>query len=133
MHIRGFQINDCIVQSRLSFVNLKCQGIHINYYTWDQNVWHELPWGKMPMFQKLGIRKGGLPLPPGFQYLILMIWWAYDLNLVMISLYWLRNAKTLNLEVFHFIKWLKNGHPNFRGFAILKPVKISWQNLNHKL
>ena len=28
---------------------------------------------KMPVFQRAGMRKGGLPLPPAFQYLILMI------------------------------------------------------------
>ena len=31
------------------------------------------------------MRLEGLPLPPTFQYLILMIWRAYDLNLVMMS------------------------------------------------
>ena len=28
---------------------------------------------KMPMFQRAGMREGGLPLPLAFQYLILMI------------------------------------------------------------
>ena len=58
-------------------------------------------------------RKGGLLLPLFFQYIILMIWRACDLNLIMIySL-----AKTLNLargSQFHFIKGLKNRHSNFR-------------------
>ena len=31
------------------------------------------------------MREGGLPLPLAFQYLILMIWRAFDLSLVMIS------------------------------------------------
>ena len=32
------------------------------------------------------MKEGGLPLPLAFQYLILMIWRACDLDLVMISL-----------------------------------------------
>ena len=28
---------------------------------------------KMPMFQRAGMKEGGLPLPPALQYLILMI------------------------------------------------------------
>ena len=40
---------------------------------------------KMAIFQRAGMREGGLPLPLAFQYLILLIWRPYDLNLVMIS------------------------------------------------
>ena len=40
---------------------------------------------KMAIFRRAGIREGGLPLPLAFQYLILLIWRPYDLNLVMIS------------------------------------------------
>ena len=40
---------------------------------------------KMAIFRRAGMRKGGLPPPIAFQYLILMIWRACDLNLVMIS------------------------------------------------
>ena len=40
---------------------------------------------KMAIFWRAGMREGGLPLPLAFQYLILMIWKACDLNLVMIS------------------------------------------------
>ena len=40
---------------------------------------------KMASFQRAGIREGGMPLPLAFQYLILLIWRPYDLNLVMIS------------------------------------------------
>ena len=47
--------------------------------------WVACFWSKMPMFQRAGMRKGGLPLPPVFQYLILMIWRACDLHLVIIS------------------------------------------------
>ena len=30
-------------------------------------------WSKMPMFQRAGMQEGGLPLPPAFQYLILVV------------------------------------------------------------
>ena len=40
---------------------------------------------KMAIFRRAGIRERGLPLPLAFQYLILLIWRPYDLNLVMIS------------------------------------------------
>ena len=30
-------------------------------------------WGKMPMFQRAGMREGGKPLPLAFQYLIFMV------------------------------------------------------------
>jgi hypothetical protein len=33
-------------------------------------------WIKISMFQRAGMRKGGLPLPSAFQYSILMIWRA---------------------------------------------------------
>ena len=37
-------------------------------------------WSKMPMFQRAGMREGGLPLLLAFQYLIPMIWRACDLK-----------------------------------------------------
>ena len=37
---------------------------------------------KMAIFWRAGTRKGGLPLPLGFQYLILMIWRACNWNFV---------------------------------------------------
>ena len=47
-------------------------------------------WRKMTMFQRAGMREGGLvhssALPPAFQYLILMKWRVFDLNFVLISL-----------------------------------------------
>ena len=43
-------------------------------------------WSKMPMFQRAGIREGGEPLLLAFQYLILMVWRHFDVNLVVISL-----------------------------------------------
>ena len=50
-------------------------------YSWGQNVWpvYEI------MFQRAGMREGGLPLPPAFQYLILTTWKACDLHLVLVS------------------------------------------------
>ena len=70
---------------------------------------------KMAIFRRTGMREGGLPLPLAFQYLILMIWRACDLNLVMISSLTSKgqNFKLRGLQ-FHIIKWLKNGHPNFK-------------------
>ena len=40
---------------------------------------------KMAIFRRAEMREGGLPLPLAFQYLILMIWRACDLNLVILS------------------------------------------------
>ena len=61
------------------------------------------------------MREGGLPLPLAFQYLILMISKACDLNLVMISLLASKcqDFKLRGLQ-FHFIKQLKNDHSNFK-------------------
>ena len=68
------------------------------------------------MFQRAGMKEGGLPLPPAFQYLILMTWRACDLNFVMISSL---ASKCLEFKVrglqFHFIKQLKNRHPKFKA------------------
>ena len=40
---------------------------------------------KMSMFQRVGMREGGIPLPLAFQYFILMIWRPCDLNMVMMT------------------------------------------------
>ena len=56
------------------------------------------------------MREGGLPLPLAFQYLIVMILEACDLNLVASKC---QDFKLRGLQ-FHFIKQLKNGHSNFR-------------------
>ena len=37
------------------------------------------------LMMRAGMREGGLPLPPAFQYLILMTWKACYLDLVMVS------------------------------------------------
>ena len=73
-------------------------------------------WSKMPMFQRAGMKEGGLPLPPTFQNLIFMTWRACDLNFVMISLMASKcqDFKLIGLQ-FHFIKQLKKGHPNFKA------------------
>ena len=58
------------------------------------------------------------PLPLAFQYLIVIIWRPCDFNLVMISSVaskW-QHFKLGGLQ-FHFIKWLKNRHPNFKVLA----------------
>ena len=61
--------------------------------------------------------------------MIFMIIRACDFNLVMISSLASKgqDVKSRGLQ-FHFVA--ENGHPNFK---ILKQVKISWPNLNHKL
>ena len=60
------------------------------------------------MFQRVGMREGGEPLPLAFQYLILMICRPCDLNLVMISSLALKcqDFQLRGLQ-FHIIKWLK--------------------------
>ena len=94
------------------------------FYTGRQNVWSVCSRG-----QEWGM-EDWLPIPPAFQYLILMTWRAGDLDLVMVS----------SLAS----KWqgLKFGMPVFQLFykmklktslGILRPVKISWRNSNHKL
>ena len=60
------------------------QTAQISAYTRSQNVWVACLWSKMPMFQRAGMKKGGLLLPPAFKCLILMTWKACDVNLVMI-------------------------------------------------
>ena len=58
------------------------------------------------------MRKGGLQLPLAFQYLILMIRRSCDFNLVMISSLASKGQDfKLRGGQFHFIQWLKNGHP----------------------
>ena len=90
--------------------------IHSKIYSRVQNsIENFVLWSKMPMFQRTGMKEGGLPLPLAFQYLILMIKRACDLNLVMISSLASKcqHFKHGGLQ-FHFIKQLKNGHPNFK-------------------
>ena len=64
------------------------------------------------------MRDGGGPLPLAFQYLIIMIERPCDLNLVLISSL---AAKCQHFQVgglqFHYIKWLKKGHFNFKVLA----------------
>ena len=71
-------------------------------------------WSRTSMFQRAGMKKGGLP--PTFQYLILMAWTACDLDLVMVT--WLAS------------KWqdLKVGMPVCQLFYEMKfeTFKTSW-------
>ena len=87
-------------------------------------VWVACLWSKMPMFQRVGMREGGLPLPLTFQYLIFMIWRPSDLNLVMISSLASKcqHFKLRGLQ-FHSIKWLKNGHPKFKVLAFWSQLR----------
>ena len=58
--------------------------IHSKIYSRVENsIENFVLWSKM--LQRTGMREGGLPLPPAFQYLILMTWSACDSNLVIIS------------------------------------------------
>ena len=84
---------------------------------------------KMAIFRRAGMREGGLPLPLAFQYLILMIWRACDLNLVMISLLASKcqDFKLRGLK-FNFIKQLKNGHLNFKALPFWIPWRYYDQN-----
>ena len=72
----------------------------------------------MPMFQRVGMREKGGPVPLAFQYLILMILRYCDLNLVMISSLATKcqHFKLRGLQ-FHLVKWLKIGHFNLKVFA----------------
>ena len=85
-------------------------------------------WSKMPMFQRAGMREGGEPLPLAFQYLILMIWRPCDLNLVMISSLASKcqHFKLRGLQ-FHYIKWLKKGHSNFKVLAFWSQWRYHYQ------
>ena len=76
-------------------------------------------WSKMPVIQRAGMRKEGLPLQPAFWYLIIMVCRACDLNLVMIfSL--ASKCQGFKLRGFqsNFIKQLKNGHPNYKDLPL---------------
>ena len=109
-------------------------------YTRHQNVWSRWPlvqvacfWSEMPMFQRAGWneegRKEGLPLPPAFQYLIILVWRACDLNLViMSSLAWKCQDFKLRSSLISIHKTTEKRAPQLWGIAILKPV-----NLPHKL
>ena len=79
---------------------------------------------KIAIFRRAGMREGGSSLPLAFQYLILMIWRPSDLNLVMISSLASKcqHFKLRGLQ-FHSIKWLKNGHPNFKVLAFWSQLR----------
>ena len=52
-------------------------------YTRDRNLCPGWPVYEVKLFQMAGMREGGLPLSPAFQYLILMTWRACYLDWVM--------------------------------------------------
>ena len=64
------------------------------------------------------MKEGGKPLPLAFQYLIFMVYRFFDLNLVMISALAskCKDFKLRGLQ-FHYIKWLKKEHFNFKVLA----------------
>ena len=78
-----------------------------------QYIFQRVKWG----------REEGLPLTPASQYLVFMIWRAFDLNFVMIS----SLATKWQDFQFHFIKQLKTE----KGLAIFYLVTILWPNLIH--
>ena len=59
---------------------------------------------KNPTFQRAGMSEGGLPLPPAFHYLILMLKRACDLSLVIMSSH--QNCKSLKLGCLFFIRFI---------------------------
>ena len=93
----------------------------------------------MVIYRRAGMREGGLPLPLAFQYLIPMIWRACDLNLVMISFLTSKCQHfKVGMSVFQPFYRMKLKTSKFKVLAfwrldLLKPAKISWPNLNHKL
>ena len=90
---------------RISFYHTCKMQMHL-YSRVQNSVENFVVWSKMPMFQRTGMREGGLPLPPAFQYLILMTWSACYSNLVTISS--LHNGKALKLGCPFFsclMKW----------------------------
>ena len=90
----------------------------------QKSTWNFVFRSKMAIFQRAGMKEGGLPLPLTFQYLIFMIWRPSDLNLVMISSLASKcqHFKLRGLQ-FHSIKWLKNGHPNFKVLAFWSQLR----------
>ena len=83
--------------------------------------------GSLAYVPEVGI-EGGKPLPQAFQFLIPMIWRSCDLNLVMISSLASKcqHFKLRGLQ-FHFIKWLKNGHPKFKVLAFWSQWRYHYQ------
>ena len=94
-------------------------------------------WSKMPMFQRVGMREGGMPLPLAFQYLILMIWRPCDLTLVMISSV---ASKYQDFKVgmpifqpFYEMKLKTSKYKELASWNQCTAVNRSWPKLNHKV
>ena len=117
MGFRGFQISLIIFPSEYIYLdqNLYIIILLVWSYIIPQRYSRVQKSIENFVFQRAGMREGGLPLPLAFQYLILMIWRACDLNLVMISSLASKcqHFKLRGLQ-FHFIKQVKNGHSNFK-------------------
>ena len=80
------------------------------------------------MFQRIEMRKEGLPLPLAFWYLILMTW---SVNLVMISsMDSKRQVFKFGVLVFQLFYEMKLKTSKLKFFAL---EKILWPNSNHKL
>ena len=89
--------------------------VHVKYSRVQKSIENFLFRLKMVIFRRPGMKEGGLPLPLAFQYMILMIRRACDLNLVIILLLALKwQDFKLRGPQFHFIKQLKNDHSNFK-------------------
>ena len=92
-------------------------------YTGRQNVWSRWPVSEvkcLSMFQRVGMRKGGLPVPQAFQYLNLMTWRAYDLDLVMVyslALKW--QGLKVGMPVFQLFYEMKLKTSKFKVLAFL--------------
>ena len=82
----------------------------------------------LKMFRRPGIREGGKPLPLAFQYLIFMVPRPCDLNLVLLSSLATKcqHFKLRGLQ-FHYIKWMKIGHFNFKVLAFCSQWRYHYQ------
>ena len=87
-------------------------------------VWVTFLWSKIPILLRAEMREGGKPLPLAFQHLIFMIWRPCYLNLVTISSVASKcqHFKLRGLQ-FHYIKWRKKGHSNFKVLAFWSQLR----------
>ena len=78
------------------------------------------------MFPRAGMKDGGLPLSVAFQYLILVVRRACDLNLAMTSSLaskW--QVLDFGVSIFQPLYEVKSKASKFKVLLFLKPVKIS--------
>ena len=89
--IHGIELNLCSKSIQhfwwaIKLVNcIDTDLFHLYYKCTLLQMFTHLAGLKCKMFQRVGMREGGKPLPLAFQRPILMIWRPCDLNLVMIS------------------------------------------------